>query len=308
MANIDNSNGDSLIHSVFCRNIGRCLSRTTHLVISYSNLRNSVRVVGDVRFISRGSVKGDSHSGPIACVKTCSRVHGLCNRRPLTGRVNCSTTCFSFGGRNKQYRRYGKRNEVAIRVRFVTSVALRYRAYRNGHFGRSILSIRCRNTDVCSVLRVAIGRTVRFFKRCPKSRRGGVIGGLGPLRSIKLKCVGLKRASSALSNNRGRHIGLTCCLNRRGRRPALFIFSRPAANLRFRSVGALLGTFGTLVSGNRAIIVVRRGVSIVGYTSCLMSLNPRNKGTKKGLIYAKAPRRITVYRTSCAKGCLGSGL
>lgn len=192
-----------------------------------------------------------------------------------------------------------------MRVRFVTSLILRYRSYRKGHFGSSALRIGFRSGGVFSMLRVAIGRTVRFFGR---RKRGGVMGGLLPLRSMKLKCVGLNRSSSALSNNRGRHIGLTFCLDRRGTSPALFVFSRPAANLRFRSVHGLLSTFSTLVHHKRDVMVVRRGVSIVGYTSCIVSLNPRNKSGNKGVMTMNAPRRMTTYKTDCANRFLGRGL
>lgn len=293
------------MHSVFCGTLGQRCDRSDRHPNRFVSLRKSVHRIGSVRFISRGPVKGSSQDGPIACIGTCSRVHGLFTSRPLTGRVKCDTNCFSFGARNKHYRRYGKRNAMAMRVRFVTSLILRYRSYRNGHFGGSALRIGFRKGGVCSVLRVAIGRTVRFFAR---RGRGGVIGGLHPLRSIKLNCVGLKRSSSALSKKRGRHIGLTCFLDVRGTRPAVFIFSRPAANLRFRSVGGLLRTFSTLVDHKRALIVVRRGVSIVGYTSRIVSLNPRNNSVKKGLITTNAPRRITGYTISCAKRCLARGL
>lgn len=192
-----------------------------------------------------------------------------------------------------------------MRVRFVTSLMLRYRSYRKGHFGTSALRMGFRSGGVCSMLRVAMGRTMRFFAR---RKRGGVIGGLVPLRSMNLKCVGLKRSSSALSKNRGRHIGLTCCLDRRGTSPALFVFSRPAANLRFRSVQGLLRTFSTLVHHKRAVVVVRRGVSVVGYTSRVVSLKPRNKSGNKCVMTAKAPRRMTTYGADCAKRFLRTGL
>lgn len=305
IAKIDNSKGDALMHSIFCGTLGHRCDRTDRQPNRFVSLRKSMRLIGSVRFMSRGPVKGSSHDGPMACMGTCSRVQGLFTRRPLTGRVKCATKCFSFGARNKHYRRYGNSNAMAIRVRFVTSLMLRYRSYRKGHFGDSALRVGFRSGDVCSVLRVAIGRTVRFFTRCG---RGGVIGGLVPLRRIKLKCVGLKRTSSALSNNRGRHMGLTCFLDVRGTRPAVFMFSRPAANLRFRSVGGLLRTFRTLVDHKRAVVVVRRGVSIVGYTSRIVSLKPRKKGVKKGLMITNAPRRITTYTTSCAKRFLHRGL
>ncbi len=155
------------------------------------------------------------------------------------------------------------------------------------------------------MLGVAMGRTVRFFRR---RGRGGVITQLGPLRSMNLKCVGLKRSSDALSKKRGRHMGLTCCLKVRGASPAVFVFSRPAAKLRFRSVGHLLATFSSLLLHKRALVIVRRGVSIVGYTSRVVSLNPRKKRGKKGLIMTKAPRRITTYSRDCANQFLGSGL
>ncbi len=305
IANIDNDNGDSLIHSVLCRTLTHRCDRNSRHPNRRLRLGNSVHVLHTIRFISRGPVNGSAHSGPIACLGTCSRVHGLFTRRPLTGRVNCATNFFSFGDRKNHYRRYGNRNAVAIRVRFVTSLILRYRTYRNGHFGTSALLIACRSGGVRSVLRVAIGRTMRFFAR---RKTGGMIHHLGPLRSMKLNCIGLKRDSSALSNNRGRHIGLTCCLDLRGSSPAVFVFSRPAANLRFRSVGGLLYSFSTLVRHNRAVIVVRRGVRIVGYTSRVVSVNPRKNSHKNRLMTYNAPRRITRYRTSCANEFLGRGV
>lgn len=309
---MSNSNGDSLVGKVLCPTLHHRLSLITSTPNRCDSLRNSISTVGRIRFISRGPVNGDAHDGPTACLGTCSTVHALFTGRPLTGRVKFAPRFFSFGARNKEYRRYGKTKCMAVRVRFVTSLALAYRTYGNGQFGRSVLRMRCKKGGVGSILGVAIGRTVRFFDSRELRRRINsfstyhvVIDGLGPLRRIKLNCVGLNRGSDALSNNRGRHIGLTCFVNGRSRSPALFVFSRPAANLRFRSVGHLLRTFRTLVRHNRSLMIVRRGLSIVGYTSRVVSLKPRNNSGNNGLIVTNAPRRITTYGADLANGFLG---
>lgn len=269
VAKIDNDNGSSLTGKVLCPTLQHVLFSANIGPNSFSNVINSIRLLGSIRVVSRGPVNGSSHSGPIACVGTCSRVQQLFTSRPCTRRAKLKTSTFSFGVTNKHYRRYRNRKIVGISVRFVTSIRLIYRTYKNGHFHSRVLRIGCHNGSVCSILRVAMSSTVTFFnRRGGSSAYGQVIRQLGPLRSIKLNCVGLNRSSSALSNNRDRHIGLTSFLaGSDTRNNIVFVFSRPAAKLRFRSVGGLLTTFGTLVRQKRAVIVIRRGVSIVGYTS-----------------------------------------
>lgn len=121
---------------------------------------------------------------------------------------------------------------------------------------------------------------------------------------MNLNCIDLNRPTAALSNNRTRHIGLTGRLRQHRANGAFCVLSRPAANLRFRSIHRLLSILRHLISTNGAILIVRRGLSIVGITSHLVSVNPRNNGNNKAIIISNAPRRITSYPRDCANGFL----
>lgn len=253
--------------------------------------------------ISRSPLNEAPHSGPTACAKMFSSVQGLFINLPRTGVHNCGPKHFSFGMAKKHYRTYNNGKCGAVRVGFLPSILMPYRIYRNGQCGHRALRIHCGNGSVTSMLSVAVGHTMRFFRGIPR-----VLGGVGILRRIKLKCVGLKRPSAALSNKRDRHIGLTARLSGHSANGAVCVLSRPAAKLRFRSVHILVGMLGGLIRGNGAILIVRRGLSIVGLTSCVVSVNPRNKENKKRILTTKAPRRITKDGGKCAPGFVGRRL
>lgn len=298
IANISNDNGSALVGRALRPVLSRGFCHSLRSPLSCSDVRK-LRCVSGIIGISRSPLKQAPHSGPTACANIFSSVHGLFINLPRTGVHKCGTKHFSFGIDNKHYRTYRNGNCGYVRVGFLPSICIPYRIYRNGHCGHRALRIHFGNGSVTSILSVAVGHTIRFFRGIPR-----VLGGVGIVRRIKLNCVGLKRSSAALSKNRDRHMGLTARLSGHSANGALCVLSRPAAKLRFRSVHMLVGMLGGLISGKGAIVIVRRGLSIVGVTSCVVSVNPRNNGKKKRLLSYKAPRRITGDRGNCAPGFL----
>lgn len=303
IANISNDKGSSLVGQALRPVLDRRFCHSLRSPLPCGSVRK-VSGISGVIGISRSPVKHSPEDGPTACANIFSSVHGLFISLPRSGIHNCGPKHFSFGISNKHYRAYGKGNCGAVRVGFLPSILIPYRRYRNGQCGQRALRIHFHKGSVTSVLSVAVGVTIRFFRGVPS-----VLSGIGILRSMNLNCVGLKRPSAALSNNRDRHIGLTARLTGGSANGALCILSRPAANLRFRSVQILLNILGGLISGNGAVVIVRRGLSIVGYTSCLVSVNPRNKHGNKRILFAKAPRRVMgTGAGDCATPFLGSRL
>lgn len=262
VANISNSNGSALVgHALVPLTTAR-LGGTSALVTSGRSDVANLRRLSGVISVSRDPVNHAPHSGPTACANIFAPIHRVFTRARRTHTHNCGTNHFDFGMGNKHYRVYRNSNLVGIRVRFLPSVCIPYSAYRNGHCGHRALRVRCGNGDVTSILSVAIRSTARFFSTVPT-----VCHHLRTLVSINLNCVHLNRSTPALSNNRTRHIGLTHRLTGHSAKRALCVLSRPAANLRFRSVSGLLRVLRALHSGNGAVIIVRRGLSIVGATS-----------------------------------------
>lgn len=298
MAKISNDNGSALVGRALRPVLSRGFCHSLRSPLRCSSVRK-LRGVSGIIGISRSPLKHAPHSGPTACAKIFSSVQDLFIKLPRTGVHNCGPNQFSFGISNNHYRTYSNGNCGAVRVGFLPSMCIPYRIYRNGHCGHRALRMHFGKGSVTSILSVAVGHTMRFFRGIPR-----VLGGVGAVRSMKLKCVGLKRSSAALSKNRDRHIGLTARLSGQSAKGALCVLSRPAANLRFRSVHILVKILGGLMSGNGAIVIVRRGLSIVGVTSCVVSVKPRNNGKKKRLLDFKAPRRITGDGGKCAPGFL----
>lgn len=261
MAKIDKSNGSALVGRALRPVLSRRFCHSLGGPVPCSDVRN-VRGVSGMIGMSRDPVNEAPHDGPTACANMFDSVHSLFIKLPRTGVHNCGPNEFSFGIGNNEYRTYNKGKCGAVRVGFLPSICMPYRMYRNGHCGHRALRMECGKGDVTSMLSVAVGRTMRFFRGIPR-----VLGGVGTLRDMKLNCVGLKRDSAALSNKRDRHIGLTARLSGHSANGALCVLSRPAANLRFRSVHVLVSMLRGLMSENGAIVVVRRGLSIVGLTS-----------------------------------------
>lgn len=295
---MSNDNGSALVGRALRPVLSRGFCHSLRSPLRCNSVRK-LRGVSGIIGMSRSPLKHAPHSGPTACANIFSSVHGLFMKLPRTGVHNCGPKHFSFGISNKHYRTYSKGNCGAVRVGFLPSICIPYRIYRNGHCGHRALRMHFGKGSVTSILSVAVGHTIRFFRGMPR-----VLGGVGIVRSINLKCVGLKRSSAALSNNRDRHIGLTARLSGHSANGALCVLSRPAAKLRFRSVHILVGMLGGLMSGKGAIVIVRRGLSMVGVTSCVVSVNPSNNGKKKGLLDFNAPRRITGDGGKCAPGFL----
>ncbi len=299
IAKISKDNGSSLMGSVVCGILTGGLGNTGAVTNSCGSV-NNVRGLSGMVGVSRTPVNEAPHSGPTACANIFGSVHRLFTSAGSTGVRNCGTKHFSFGIGNNEYRTYRNSNVLGVRVRFLPSVCMPYRIYNKAHFGHRALGMGCGNGDVCSILRVAVRRKVCFFRGVP-----GVREGLGALYSMKLKCMGVNRPTAALSNNRTRHIGLTARLSGHSANGAVCVLSRPAAKLRATSIRGLVRILRHFYSTNGAILIVRRGLSIVGATSCVVSLNPRNNAGKNAIIYDNAPRSITGYRRSCANGFLG---
>ncbi len=299
IANISNSNGSDLIGTVLCRQLTLSLGQTHAHPKRRSTLRKLRRLSGIVS-VSRSPVNHAPHSGPTACAKIFGSVHSLCTSATSTGVQNCSTNHFSFGIGKNHYRTYRNSNVLGVRVGFLPSMFIPYRIYRKGQCGQRALRIGCGNGSVTSMLSVAMRRKMTFFTTVP-----GVTHGLRALLSIKLNCIGVKRPTAALSNNRTRQIGLTARLSHRTANHAICVLSRPAANLRTTSIRRLVSILRHLISNNGAIVIVRRGLSIIGATSRVVSLNPRKNSNNNALITYNAPRSVTTYRTSCANRCLG---
>lgn len=302
VANISNSNGDSLVGRVLCGELTESLGHTEIVPKGRSSVLNVSRLSGIVG-VSRSPVKEAPHSGPTACAKIFSRVHSLFTTATSTGTGNCGGNHFDFGIGNKQYRTYDNSKVVGVRVRFLPSMCIPYRIYGNGHCGHRALRIGCGNGDVCSMLGVAIRRTLAFFRGMPSVQEG-----VRALCSMKLSCVHLNRPSAALSKKRTRHVGLTARLDGHDAKGAVCVLSRPAAKLRFTSIRGLVRVLHHLSRKKGAIIIVRRGLSIVGATSRVVSVKPRNNSENKAMVTEKAPRRMTRGPISCANGCIGGCL
>lgn len=261
VAKISNSNGSALIGRLLCPNLRRRFNDGIPFPGSLRGLSNLGTLSGIV-IVSRSPVNHAPHSGPTACANIFSIVHGLFARAVRTGTENCGTKRFSFGIGNKHYRTYNNRNIGMVRVGFLPSICIRYRIYGNTHCGHRALRIACGNGGVSSILGVATRRTLIFFRGVPRTTDH-----LRAVMSINLNCVHLNRATPALSNNRTRQVGLTSRLTHHSAKGALCLVSRPAAKLSFCSIRGLLSIIRHLMSGNGSILVVRRGLSMVHYTS-----------------------------------------
>lgn len=302
VAKISNSNGDSLVGRVLCGHLTESLGQTEIVPKGRGSVLKASRLSGIVG-VSRSPVNHAPHSGPTACAKMFSRVESLFTTATSTGTGKCGGKQFDFGMGNKEYRTYDNSNVVGVRVRFLPSMCMPYRIYGNGECGERALRMGCGSGGVCSILGVAIRRTLAFFRGIPSIGEG-----VRALCSMKLSCVQLKRPSARLSKKRTREVGLTARLDGHDANGAVCVLSRPAANLRFTSIRGLIRVLGQLSRNNGAMIIVRRGLSIVGATSCVVSVKPRNKSGKNAMITRKAPRRITRSPISCAKGCMGGCL
>lgn len=178
-----------------------------------------------------------------------------------------------------------------------------YPSYNNSHCDQRTTTIGLpatgnRPTSVTSLVSVSISATLRTY-----TSYGLIHRHLRMLGRLNLNCLALNRRAPDLSNNRTRQLGLTDRVN--GKRTSdIFIFSRPAVNLRPLSMRALLNIFRGLVKGNTAIIIVRRSLSIVHGTSCLISVKPNNNSTNKHVITTNAPRRMERGPRDVAKQCV----
>lgn len=229
IANITNSKGDALVSRMFTET---CRGR--------------------IIVISRKPVATADHSAPTSCLNFFSRVQGL-----LTQRGGRPRDLFDFGS-TKTYPVYNNGNILIARLTFVSPVIARYRTYNNIQCGERTLTYACGKEGVIRLLKLATSRTLRLF------RSAEVEGHLDMVRRIKLSCLALKRPLDALSKKRQRQVGLTGGL--KGDNDVVIV-SRPAANLRESSMSGLLGLFSKVMSDKGALMIVRRGLSIVGRTS-----------------------------------------
>lgn len=125
------------------------------------------------------------------------------------------------------------------------------------------------------------------------------------LTSIKLNCLALSQLSSALSNNRDRHVGLSASLND-GLANSLCVLSRPSVNLRPHSAGQLVGILERLHSLNGAIVIIRRRRRIVHTTSCVISVNPGTNCGNNRIIFDNALPRLLGGGGDLATSCLAN--
>lgn len=99
----------------------------------------------------------------------------------------------------------------------------------------------------------------------------GTGGVLRLLSGLKLKCLGLDRGIGALSNKRGREVGLTRTLGSGG--CSVVKLSRPTGKLKQHRATELLGLVCGRISGDGgAFVVTRRSAVFLGCYSCFTRL------------------------------------
>lgn len=302
MAKMSNSNGAAVMLRVLVPTLRSQVSESPRPA-RIQLLRTSN--ISGTRLVSTAPVNTGVHSAITACYNIRSSLQHTFTGASTTQAVNLGTKTFSCGANGLHYTAYSNAKSVPLSIRFLPSISVRYPTYRNSQCSSTVtrLGLPYVSKITCSVPRlvaVAISSTVPILQSI-----GPVRAGLTALRRLNLNCLTLNRPAPTLSNNRTRHLGLTDRV-KQGRRSTMFIFSRPAVNLRPLSIHILLRIFSRLMTGNTAIIIVRRSLSIVTGTSCIISVKPNNNRTNKHMMYRKTPSQVTSYPRDIAKQCLRS--
>lgn len=300
ISNISNSNGAA----VMLRALIPTLHSTTSNAISPDSVHLvSTSNVSGIRLVSTAPVKTGVHSAITACYNIRSSLHHTFTGASSTRGGGLGPNTFSCGANGLHYSAYSKANAVSLSIRFLPSISIAYPSYRKAQCTRATSSVQLIYTSDIThslprLVLLDISRVVPLL-----SFLHPIQSGLTALRRLNLKCLALNRPAPTLSNNRTRQLGLTDRVKHK-RSNSMFIFSRPAVKLRPLSILMLLHIFSSLITSKTAIMMVRRSLSMVTGTSCLVSVNPNKNVTNNHVMYRKAPRAIHTYPSDIANECL----
>lgn len=182
---------------------------------------------------------------------------------------------------------------LAINMHFLPDVEVRCPACHGRRFGRDVLSITWRGTDIATVLEQTVEEARALFTGLPVLEAK-----LQVLVDIGLGYLQLGQPVNTLSGGETQRLRLAKELGRRAGKNTLYLLDEPTTGLHPHDVSRLLGVLQRLVDSGGSVIVVEHNLQVISAADWVVDLGPEG-GMAGGRVLAEGtPEAVAQHPAS----------
>lgn len=236
-----------------------------------------------------------TRSNPVTYVKAYDEIRKLFAEAPKAKALGLSAGDFSFNTRGGRCERCEGLGTITIDMQFMADVTLPCPDCDGKRFGPAVLSVEWFDHTLTDVLNMSVDQAIRFFKTAPKIRKR-----LEPLSQLGLGYLALGQATDTLSGGEAQRLKLASYLlnplQRKNRKPNLFLFDEPTKGLHLGDVEQLSRVFRQLVNAGHTLLVIEHNMDFVANADWVVDLGP-DGGEQGGQLVAEGtPKAVAKAR------------